>query len=335
MTGREEHKEIIENRIKTKLNDMEPVVEDFYYFLKASKRKSFRTIEEYIRKIGRFLQYIKEEKRLKKLDFTLISCSDIVRYLDFCSRRQDGSGQTSESYIAGIMSALNSFFNFLVSPANVILKNPCVDLEWPSVRNSKETTALAPEEIETIITALETGVGSGKAKSQQKKWRERDMLIFKLLLQTGMRVSELDEINIESINFDTCSIKVISKGGKKDFKIFDESLLPLIHSWIRERASFLSCVGKECDALFISNRGQRMCVQSINALVKKYTEGLAKNVSPHTFRRTAGTQVYNETKDIIQVQEFLGHSNVTTTQKYIKKSSDTKRRAAKIMSQYT
>lgn len=316
-----------ERKIDSFLLNEDEYLQDFYYFMSASKELT--TCREYLRYVKKFIEFLRSRKK-KGFDYLQISPADINRYIVHIRRKADGN-ETSDSYRATVWTAIRLFFQSMIISGHID-KNPCDSLERPKIRDEPMKKALNQEEITKLLESLKTGCGSRRAKEQQEKWKARDLLIIMLFLQTGMRVSALDEINVQDMNLKNCTVKVVEKGKKTTVKYFSSSLVPLIEAWLTKRKSLLGDV--ECDALFISNRRKRMCVQSINAMIEKYSDILGKRVTPHDFRRVYATSVYAETGDLYFVQECLGHENPKTTERYITPDTKQKRTAANIMSRF-
>jgi len=135
-----------------------------------------------------------------------------------------------------------------------------------------------------------------------------------------MRVSELCSVNISMIDFINKRTIIIGKGNKERIIRFSNRALLLIKQYLSSRCDYN-------DALFVSSRKpySRLSKAGIEYLVHKVATSVGINrisVTPHTFRRNHGLAIYNKTKDIYQAAESLGHSNISTTTRYIKLSQD-------------
>ena len=151
-----------------------------------------------------------------------------------------------------------------------------------------------------------------------KEWKERDTLIVKLLLYTGLRCSALYKLNVSNIDFTNKKLVAIDKGGKTPEFYLDDEIIDHINAWINKRNILLGDYNVE-EALFISNQRKRMDQSSISRVVNKYSQNITdKHITPHKLRATCGTQLLKETNDIYFVQKYLGHSNPKTTELYIR-----------------
>ena len=142
----------------------------------------------------------------------------------------------------------------------------------------------------------------------------RDKAIIEVMYSSALRLSELTQLNIDSIDMLSKYVKVIGKGRKERILPLGEQALLALKIWIAKRAE--SRVS--CDALFVNKYGDRLSNRSIqnriNFWVKK--QGLNCKISPHTLRHSCATHLLEASGDLRAVQEFLGHEDISTTQIY-------------------
>ena len=323
MTGREEHRIASQKNMMIKIQKMPEIIQKYYYYL--NNKYEYKTTEKYIYYVKKYID------SFEKIDYIYnINSSSIDKYIMSLDFTQEGNVEyKSDAYKCFVWRIIKNFYQFLISQ-KLVEHNPCITEGKPKMKKRKNTIVLTDKEINEVIKCVTTGVGTGKSLTHQANWRERDILLILLLIQTGARCTELNEINIEDIDFDECSIKSIGKGGKEYTKVFDTSIIPYFEKWISKREVIL---GNRTGALFISNRKVRMSVTNIEKLVHKYTSTLDKKISPHKFRSTYGTNLYKETGDIEYVRRCMGHSDIGTTGFYIIDNDQCDRaKAAKIMS---
>ena len=211
--------------------------------------------------------------------------------------------------VARIMSTLRTFFKY----------------QYSSVRipRNKAIVRLESEEVHELITAVEHSYASSKRAQQiRRKNRYRDTAIIVLLLNTGIRISELVGLNVDDVNLvtDEPSIFIIRKGGGADQVFLNRAAADAIQRYIElERDQYLSPEDKE-SALFLSNRHHRFTVRSIQKMIENYVDiafpQKSDSIHPHTFRKTYGTRLYDLTGDIKMVQDVLGHEDPSTTSTY-------------------
>lgn len=318
MNGREERNAKIEENIKSLLANAPDYIKAYDTHIFPLARDTRRT---YLRIVIAFIEYV--NKNLED-----ITIEDVERYL---ARDIKDGKRMSSAHRETSWSALNSFFRYMYNTGRV-KNNPVKDVIRRVKSDGEEgvrTDYLNKREIRTYFRALDRGVGSSKAKSFQRHWKERDVAIVKMFLLTGMRCSALVGINIQDIDFEKKIVSTITKGGK--YNVYDISgFFDVIEAWLKKRKELLGDV--KCDALFISNRLQRMSVASVENLIKKYAINInGKNITPHKLRATFGTMLYQKTKDIYFVSQALGHKNIETTKIYIRGQRDVSASASSMM----
>ncbi len=318
MQGRIENQIKIEGQIKNILNELPELVTKYY--LNFSTAKEFRSCLVYIQKIKMFLTFYIEGKDilLKDVDVTKVNDIDISKFLKKVETKtkKDGTIEyTSFSYRKTIWSTLNSFYSFLETKG-YIEKNPVRMIERPTKKDKVDHVFLKQEDLDKIKQSIENGAGSNKAIKTQEYWKERDLAIFYTFIATGMRESALCEIDMNKIDFDNNSLVVIDKEHKINMYTIPEKLKKALKDWLKKREEILD--GEECDALFISNRKQRITARTVIALINKFSEdALGYSVSPHRLRAAYCNIIYNKTGDIEFTRGAMKHDNISTTRIYI------------------
>ena len=150
------------------------------------------------------------------------------------------------------------------------------------------------------------------------------------MLGTGIRVSECVGLDINDVDFDNDRIKVVRKGGSESFVYFGDEVRNALLDYMEERKNLTTEPGHE-NALFISAKNKRLCVRSVELLVKKYasTVTTVKHITPHKLRSTYGTNLYQASKDIYLVADVLGHKDVNTTRRHYAEIVDENKRNAR------
>ena len=189
---------------------------------------------------------------------------------------------------------------------------------------------LTEDDFNKILNAVRFGAGSISARSQQQKFKNRDMSIMLLFMTTGMRKTALDEINVDDVDLCSRKLRIIDKGNKIHTYILNNQTIDALNSWIFDRNNILN--GVKCDALFISKDLRRMHGNSISKLVDKYAmEGLGYHISPHKLRAGLASIMYEKTGNIEFTRKVIGHANITTTQRYIVTKNNERAEASNIM----
>ena len=187
-----------------------------------------------------------------------------------------------------------------------------------------------------MLDAVTDGTGlTDKEKQFWEKTKYRDKLILLLLVTYGLRLSELQQLNVSSFNFDRGEFKIYRKRGKESIMPVNTTITNAFNEYLDfERPDEDSLEESEKDALLLSMRGTRLTDRQIREIVKKYTAismGTTKRngYSPHKLRATAATSLIGRGNSIFDVQELLDHDNVTTTQLYAAHKLNTKRELIK------
>lgn len=282
--------------------------------------KTYNTKYSYICSVVRFLNFLKN-KDLNINDksvFVNVKKSTIEEYLlEVVTSKK---AEVSKSHQARELFAIKKFFEYLVDE-EIISMNPCEKIEIPKTKKELNIIALTPTEVAEIKKNIESGVGSQRAMAKQKKWKERDYAIIQFGLHTGCRVSAISEINIEDIDFNKQTVKVVEKGRVERNILLDQNTIKAIKSWLPIRSQLLKGY-TDNNALFISNRRTRLEPVAINKIIKKYSYNIDKKITPHKMRSTYATNLYDITGDIYIVSSKLGHKSVNTTKRYARPSEE-------------
>lgn len=145
----------------------------------------------------------------------------------------------------------------------------------------------------------------------QKEITMRNIIVIELLFSTGMRVSEISNLKTSAINFSDNTIRIFGKSSKERIMCISDNICNTINNYITIRSY-------ELDYLFVNRIGNRLSEQSIRYMVNDYAYaiGTPLHITPHMFRHTFATELHNEDVDIRYIQQFLGHSSISTTQIY-------------------
>ncbi|MEG1751595.1 MAG: tyrosine-type recombinase/integrase [Clostridia bacterium] len=284
-----------------------------------------------------FFQFLSEnvfKKNIKKIlleDINNLKSIDIESFLNNLNYYQyHGKNFSNGERAKGRkLATIRSFLKFHFNKDN-IKSNVASKVATPKL-HEKEIIRLEPNEVVKIINLAENpGLGlSKKQSSYENKTAIRDTAILTILLGTGIRVSECVGLNILDIDFESNAFKITRKGGNRVVLYFSNEIGDSLKKWIEKREEMADENNPE-NALFLSLQKKRLCVKSIENIVKKYAKVISplKNISPHKLRSTYGTNLYRETGDIYIVAEVLGHKDVNTTKKHYAAISDDIRRDA-------
>ena len=331
MNGRVEVDMNIFSKIEKQIIGYPDYIISWYYYLKANQQSAM-SCRDYINKITKFLRFINK-------DINLVTLNDlkedvIVRYFIEIQNR-DNKTETSVSYRQCVWSCLNNFFNFLykrklvqynIFETSGIERPKGNDLE----RINKNRKLLTKDDFKNILSKIDEGVGTNKAKGYQRYYKNRDKAIFLIFMSTGIRKTALEEINIQDVDMEKHCLHTIDKGHVAHSYYLNDEVLDAINNWMIDRNFILNDVKN--DALFISKERKRMHGNTIAKLVDKYSyEALGYHISPHKLRSGFASIMYEQTGDIEFVRRVIGHSQVSTTQRYIVTDNSEREEAANIM----
>lgn len=264
----------------------------FIKYLESEKDASYFTLKSYREDLKLFAQFM-GEKDLRKA-----SHLDLRRFIAFLKTRGD-----SRRTMARRLSCLRSFYKFLLREG-LITKNPCVGIT-PVKQEKLLPKFLSYEELVRLI----------ESRNKDNFYSIRDRAIIETLYSTGMRVSELVNLNVQDIDFIAEVVKVYGKGKKERLLPVGRQALNAIRIYLKEREK-LGFGNKT--PLFLNRYGYRITERSVHRIIKKSAlqAGVTTEISPHTLRHSFATHLLDRGADLRSVQELLGHASLSTTQIY-------------------
>ncbi len=280
----------------------------------------------YARDLEIFLYFITKKNPLmagkKPMDVTFailesLTPQDIDEYMAFLEN-YEYRGKMYSNSSAGKrrkLASVRELYKHLCKYGS-ISQNPAVLVDTPKDILKKEIRALNGEEKRSILASID----NKDVKNNTINIRDRAILM--VFLGTGIRVSELVGLNLDDIDTKHRFITVISKGGKYQHHYFNEEVFNCLTAYNGVRLSFRPT--QDENAFFLSKQGKRLCVRSVELMVKKYSSialGSRGAISPHKLRSTYGTDLYAMTGDIALVSDNLGHADISTTKKYYAKQN--------------
>lgn len=284
---------------------------DFLDYCEIEKGLSSKTQENYSRFLTKFFNWLEGSGR-ETLKPSSLSADDIWQYKVYLSRHIDRRSQktlkkTTQNYY---LIALRSLLEFFVEKN--IASLPPSKVKLAKDKADKEIKFLKLEELSRLLDSPDTTNIIGL----------RDKAILETLFSTGLRVAELAALNRDQIKIKEISdieTAIIGKGGKIRTVYFSKRAVKALQAYLEARKDF-------DEALFVnfkrgadnSSYSRRLTVKSVEDIVKKYViiSGLPVMATPHTLRHSFATDLLNSGVDLRTVQEFLGHSNIATTQIY-------------------
>lgn len=308
----------------------------------------------YLNDISFFCDYLLTEtglteatnkKDIKQKDFQNITAVDVNMFLDYCRKYKKEINDTVYIYennnitLSRKKSSISVLFKELYREG-LIEKN--ITDGFVSIRTIKaqerEIKALQDNEVMIMLDSVTTGEGlTDKEKTYWQKTKLRDKAILIIFLTYGLRLSELQQLNVSSFNFSRGEFLIYRKRGKESTMPLNRSVSMVLDEYIKlERKQDDLLTEENKDALFLSLQGKRMTERQIRELVKKYTSiGMKTSrnggYSPHKLRATAATSLIGRGNSIYDVAALLDHEQVTTTQLYAAHKMNVKRDLVKDM----
>ena len=277
----------------------EPEISAFKNYLKLERGLSDNSIHAYVTDLYKLVQYLKEQgDELGPDKVTLQHLKDLIGSIN-----ERGISPRTQ---ARIISGIKSFYKFLLIE-DKIDRDPTALLEAPKV-GRKLPEILSVEEIDSIINAIDIKKPEG----------QRNKAILETLYSCGLRVSELIDLKISNLFFESGFIKVEGKGSKERLVPISNKAIKEINLYLSEYRRILSIHPEHEDILFLNRRGKKLSRVMIFTIIKNTTRemNLGKNVSPHTFRHSFATHLIDGGANLRAVQEMLGHESIITTEIY-------------------
>ncbi len=274
---------------------MQEVFNKYIDYLQAERNYSPYTVRNYTDALMEFFEFVRDRGIESLKDANKQTLRSYLSHL-----MEQGKAKSS---IALRLSAIRSFYRFLmreelvaVSPATTTA-SPRLDRRLPSF--------LTVEEAKRLVESPDLSKPQG----------QRDRALLELLYASGMRISELVNMNMEQVNLATNEIRVWGKGAKERVVLIGTPAARALSAYMSQgRHELLS--GKKNNALFVNRYGGRLPARRVQKLLEKYAMAIDKKVHPHMLRHTFATHLLDGGADLKVVQELLGHADLSSTQIY-------------------
>ena len=268
----------------------------YFEYLRFEKLLMPNSISSYRRDFKKFEQYLLLNPKILFLNISKLEILDFLKYL---------YNNNIDISVSRILSALRGFYKFLIRQ-QLIKKNP-----WSQVKNPKTSKkileVLDVEEVSWFLDSIPVSTPS----------ELRDRAMFEILYGCGLRVSEITDLRISSVDSDQRLLRFIGKGDKERIAPLGDTAFLFLEKYINFARNKIE-KEKKTDYLFLNMRGGKLSRQGLWKILKKYADkaGIEKNLYPHIFRHSFATHLLQRGADLITVQKLLGHSSITTTEIY-------------------
>ena len=274
------------------LNKEDANLRSFLDHLYIEKGLSQNTVKAYEADISAFINWIKENTKLKLKD---IKEENINKYISYLFELNLKSSSVNRK-----ISSIKSLYMFLVKK-NILKNSPINEVISPK-QEKYLPFSMSEDEVDKLLNSPKLS----------NKIEKRDKAMIEMLYATGMRISELVNLKITDVDTQRCVVKVLGKGSKERLIPFGEAALESLNAYLSDREESSS---KE---IFLSNRRTKISRIAFWHRIKLYLsrENLKNSISPHTLRHAFATHLLNRGADLRSVQLLLGHSDLSTTQIY-------------------
>ena len=267
-------------------------LKDYIEYLKYIKKFSANTVKAYKLDIEQYLEYFNE----KRLNIEKDNIRDFISTIFLRTR--------SKSTVSRKIYAIKSFYSYLVKIGKIeknpfdVISTPKADKKIPEILTEKEMIEFLDRLPEDSFLSL------------------RNKAIFELLYATGVRISELVNLQVTDIDFGSCILRVMGKGKKERIVPFNENAKDILLNYLKQAGIKFKA---KIEHVFLNSRGNRITERSVERILQSSFRNVMssdKKVYPHLFRHSFATHLLQRGANLRVIQELLGHSNLSTTEKY-------------------
>ena len=276
---------------------MRNLITQFLHYISVERGFSPRTIKAYEHDLNKFVGFL---EATNKTNIESVSRDDVRKFISRCAQTNGAVTYARK------LSSIKSFFKYLKRDG-VISDNPAADIETPKLPQ-REPSYLTQEEYQKLLSTVK--------RAADPYYLARDLAVVTTFLGTGVRLSELVGLTLNSVNLQASqeSIRVQGKGNKERIVPLNKEVVAALQKYIKGRPEV------ETNHLFVSRLGNGLCAGSVYHLIKRYIKeaGIKKEkVGVHTLRHTFGASLLNSGANLVVIQELLGHKKLETTRKYL------------------
>lgn len=293
---------------------MQTYLNAFQRHLEDERQASPHTVRSYLGDLRQFLTLVEETQGEDAAPFShpeQIDAAMIRAYLKVLYQQ----GVEARS-LGRKLASLRSFLHFMERRGHVsgnvarAVRTPKAQRPLPNVLPIDHVFALLDTPPDPVPEAATPWL------------RQRDQAILELFYASGVRVSELAALDVQSIDFATGAMRVLGKGNRERQVFFGKTATQALRDYLETRE--MSGIGQSEPALFLNRYGHRLSTRGLQLLIKKHCRrtGISTRTSPHTLRHAFATHLLDNGADLRSIQELLGHQQLSTTQKYTHVSMD-------------
>jgi integrase/recombinase XerC len=269
-------------------------VEAYLHKLRHQRRLAGHTLSNYARDLQRFMQFL-DTLAIDRWDKVDEAC---IRQFIAQRHRQQISARSNQREL----SALRGFFNYLISEHN-FRYNPAQAVQAPKAKQALPKTLDVDQVQQLVEIKADTPLAI------------RDKAILELFYSSGLRLSELVNLDLDKMKLDEALVEVKGKGDKTRRVPIGRKAMTALRNWLNIRSDYIK---EDTPAVFLSERGTRLSPRSIQQRLRHWAQvqGMPSHVHPHMLRHSFASHILESSGDLRAVQELLGHSDINTTQIY-------------------
>jgi len=278
---------------------MKDELQDFIHFMTIEKGLAANTITSYKRDLESYISFLQE--LTPDITWQDVSRLQMMQFLAKL-KEESKSAKTIARHIASFRAFHQFLFREKITPTD-----PSSHLESPKLEKSLPKV-LSMEEVDQFLAACKTSTPTGM----------RDQAMIEMLYATGMRVTELIDLDISNVYLDLGFVRCIGKGNKERIVPIGQAALKATDRYLQFGRGKLINQKHRSEALFLNHRGKRLTRQGLWKIIKAHAAmaGVAQNITPHSLRHSFATHLLMNGADLRAVQEMLGHADISTTQIY-------------------
>lgn len=335
---------MVENKVKTQSQKLIQLVDTlpeccYSFLLETGTERALSTRISYARELKRFFDWLilshpdfcifDEAKDIPETLLSHITSQDISRYTT--QYKDEGHKERSTALKR---NALSAYFGYMVDNRKIEY-NPVVASAKIKIHTSDTVIYLNIDEQNRFMDAVYNGTGLTKHQQElHERYRLRDIAMVSLMLDTGMRVSELCGINLIDVSLEDASVIVTRKGGNLQTLYYSDDTKGMLDDYIEYRRMYNPTLMMS-EPLFVNLKNERLTTNGVWRLVTKYASaalpGKGDKISPHKLRSSFAMELYRAKQDILLVQRSLGHKNLTATNIYAKATDAEMRNARNVL----
>lgn len=275
-------------------------ISEYLMYLKGVLVLSDNTLEAYKNDLSQFIQM---PQISSKVYINLITTEDLRQCIGELSKKKRAA-----TSINRFVAAFRSMFAYCRRIGYIVV-NPALEVKSVKV----------PKRLPRFLTQNEVNKLCNQPNENELLWQKRDSALFEMMYSTGCRVSEIAGIKLSDVNADYSQAIVTGKGKKDRVIYFGEDAKKAMKEYIEDRKQRFGVLHLQSEkAFFVNQQGHALSVRGISYILSRYSgsEGINHHISPHALRHTFATAMITNGADVRLVQELLGHSNISTTQRY-------------------